>query len=1044
MKDSIRKFYQKFKKLPGYARITTYFVLTYAVFLLLIGVISPLILEKQIPEQLSTQTGRSVSLQKISINPFLLRVTVNNFKISQQKSDLAFVRFKQLQFEPLFWKSVFTLTPTLDYMTLSTPKINLSSYAGTKGNTVFSFQDIINNLEKQKTSDSSSSAPQTGSEIQSSPFAFKANKITIAHGSVTYNDKSKSVTFQYPDINFSLNNINTLAPIDRTEKAGTSTDKLIDFNWFALSIKGIQQHLIDITGRFQLYPLKIDSGLSVKHFGLPSVWPYAQDYINGQLKSGKLDFSTQILITEKNQTLNFSTKNGQLALSDLLLNTHQSKPVVSLANLKIAQISADSTKKAVQINSVQMDKFIIRSELEKNGIDLTKLYKKSSNATDEPSIPASSNTKAEPSISTDYQKSWLVILNKFKMSDSQFSVIDNAIAKKVKWHLNPVNIQLTDIRSDLATPIKYSVNLGLFSTTKTEPKPIVGNINGQGLLNSQQQTINGNIKITNIDLSDIQPYLKPYVNIDLIKGQFSTEGKLEASFTGDNLKFAGNIGISHLHINDKLENKPFLTWSDMAIHNLAYNQKKSSLSIDSVTFTKPYSKVLIDKKKNTNINDILKNSTQETKAKPASKVQTESTKKKHNKAQADKKLRIAINKILIKDGSAYFADQSLTPHFASGINSINGYIGRLTSSANTAAKVDLKGKLDKYAPIKIQGEINPLLNTPYLNLVLDIKGAELTSVNPYSGTYAGYYIDKGQMSLTLNYWLKQNQLKGSNHIYIDQLQLGKPSNSKLATSLPVKLAIALLQDRNGVIDLGVNVSGDINDPSFGIGSVVLTAIKNIIVKAVTAPFSLLANLIGSDEQLNVVQYAPGTAELESEEKDRLSKLAKALTERPKLKLSVEGHVAKNQDAIALAEIQFKAQLQKSSGLPELPEDLTASRLPLKGPLIDSLTALYIHQFGDVVDTLRDSIESQLKESEQDLEVSDNEIEKRLHITMYNQLVNAQNVSEEALTKLAYSRASNVKTYLVNSQGIDPQRVFLLNSRLGQKEDKAEATIALDN
>lgn len=1058
MKDSIKRFYAKFKALPKYIRIATYLVFTYGVFLLLLGVVTPLVLEKQIPSQLSQLTGRTVTVSKVSINPFLLRVTVNDFKIAEQQQEDTFVGFKQLQFEPLFWKSVFTLTPTLDYATLSAPMVNVASETDPQGNLILSFQDILDNIEKNAASEQPETSATT-EETDNSPIAFKANKLAITDGSVTYADNSKKVTFRYPKIDFSLDDIDSLSLLENkanNEEVKESDEKPVDFNKFVLTLAGENNHLINFDGRFQLYPLLVNSHLAIEHFSLPSVWPYAADYLNGQLSKGELAFSSQISLADENQNLIVRTKEGQLTFSDLFLATQKSRPEISLASLSIGQIGIDSAKQSVLIDAINMNKLNIQGELKKNGIDLAGLYKQpASKNTPTPTKPKTS-TEAKPqanseTVSTkENQKDWLVVINQFNLSNSQISVIDNAIANKVNWQLNPINIQLADIQSDLAKPIQYEIDLGLFNTVKTEQKPLIGKIHGQGQIDNQQQQVDGNLKITGIDLSDLQPYLKPYVNIDLKKGLFSTEGKLHTAFDGEDLTFNGNIDIKSLHINDKLENKPFLTWSDMVVNKLAYNQSKSSLSINTITLDKLYSKVLIDKNKNTNINDILnasgdkKSLQKDTKTKTDTKQSKSKTTTKATKPSTTKNdLKITINKILFKDGSAYFSDQSLTPNFASGINSINGYIGKLTSDANTAAKVDLKGKIDKYAPLTIKGEINPLLETPYLDLALDIQGAELTSINPYSGTYAGYYIDKGQMSLTLNYWLKNNQLKGSNHVFIDQLQLGEPSNSELATSLPIKLAIALLQDRNGVIDLGVNVSGDINDPSFGIGSIVLTALKNIIVKAVTAPFALLANLIGSDDELNIVQFASGTAALSADEEDKLAKLASALTERPGLKLSLEGHVAKNSDAIALAETQLQTQLQTVSGLDALPEGLTASQLPLEGPLVDGLETVYEQQFGDIADSLRDTIESKMKEATPNKDIDDNEVTKRLHITMYNQLVNAQDVSEDALTQLAYTRATNVKTYLVN-QKIDPQRIFLINSRLSQKEDKSEVSITLDN
>jgi len=157
--------------------------------------------------------------------------------------------------------------------------------------------------------------------------------------------------------------------------------------------------------------------------------------------------------------------------------------------------------------------------------------------------------------------------------------------------------------------------------------------------------------------------------------------------------------------------------------------------------------------------------------------QTAAKEKNTAKTAADKAFKLDIGSIAIKSGSAYFADNSLTPNFASGIEGLEGKISHLSSTPGTKASVDIKGKIDKYAPVTLRGEVNPLLEKPYLDLDLVFKSVELTSVNPYSGTYAGYYIDKGQLSLALNYQLEDNQLKGDNHLVIDQLKLGKPSDS---------------------------------------------------------------------------------------------------------------------------------------------------------------------------------------------------------------------------------------------------------------------------
>ncbi len=193
----------------------------------------------------------------------------------------------------------------------------------------------------------------------------------------------------------------------------------------------------------------------------------------------------------------------------------------------------------------------------------------------------------------------------------------------------------------------------------------------------------------------------------------------------------------------------------------------------------------------------------------------------------------------------------------------------MSSVPGTKASVDISGNIDRYAPVKVKGEINPLLDQPYLDLDVIFQSVELTTVNPYSGTYAGHYIDRGQLSLSLNYQLENNQLKGSNHVVIDQLQLGKASESDLATDLPISLAIALLQDSDGVIDLGVEVSGDVDDPEFSLGAVIWSTISNIITKAVTAPFSFIAGLADSDDELNVIEFEFGANTLTTDEQEKL-------------------------------------------------------------------------------------------------------------------------------------------------------------------------------
>ncbi|MGL4898526.1 MAG: DUF748 domain-containing protein, partial [Shewanella sp.] len=524
-------------------------------------------------------------------------------------------------------------------------------------------------------------------------------------------------------------------------------------------------------------------------------------------------------------------------------------------------------------------------------------------------------------------------------------------------------------------------------------------------------------------------------------------GQLTANAKGHAI-YQGNVELDELTVLDNVQKTPLLKWQKMKINQLDFNQQLNRLNIDHLAFHQPYAKVVIAKDRSTNISNLIVERSAPTRASNAPKAAVNANNSTAVAAQPTAKspaapadFSLAINKISVNQGSAYFADNSLTPNFASGIEQLEGTISQLSSAANTTASVDIKGKIDKYAPVTLKGDINPLLDMPYLDLDLVFKNVELTSVNPYSGTYAGYYIDKGQLSLALNYKLEQNQLKGSNHLVIDQLKLGKRSHSDLATSLPVSLAVALLQDRNGVIDLGVEVSGDLDSPSFSLGNIIMTALTNVITKAVTAPFSFISHLIGSDETLDNIDFAAGSASLDSQGQANLDKIAKGLTERPMLQLNLEGAVDAAHDSQAIAEQLMQTQLAKLANIPvnELPDDLSPSQFPTQGPLADALINFYQQQFSADPKAIRATIAMEANNAELTAE----DITTRWHIALYNQLVNAQNVPQSKLGDLAQERAKTVKAYLVDTQGIAPERIFLLESRVTLSQDAAQVNLSIN-
>ncbi|MGI2226326.1 DUF748 domain-containing protein [Shewanella frigidimarina] len=649
----------------------------------------------------------------------------------------------------------------------------------------------------------------------------------------------------------------------------------------------------------------------------------------------------------------------------------------------------------------------------------------------------SQTTQQKTAIAAD--SPWLVTLNKISIAQYQVKLGEGIASDKIiLWQIGPIDLTTGVIKSDLSSPIDYQFSAG---------------INQQSLLTSTgqvdvlAQTVSAEIDFSNMLLSRLQPYIAPYINITIEDGMFSTKGILHAD-AKDTLTYSGSANISQLHINDNVLKQPLLTWQTMDINQLSFDRQQANIDIDEINVDKLFSRLIISPDRSTNISELISTPAdikQTTASVKTDKVAVSTSKADQatlpagNEQPVDApKMKLNINKIGFIDSSAFFADNSLTPNFASGIEMLNGQITNLSSNPETTASVDLAGKIDKYAPVTLKGDINPLLAQPYLDLNLNFDKVELTSVNPYSGTYAGYYIDKGQLSLDLTYQLKNNELVGSNHVVIDQLELGKRSNSSLATSLPVTLAIALLQDRHGVIDLGVDVSGDIDSPSFSFGSIIINALGNIITKAVTSPFSFLAGLVDSDEQIDKISFEYGRSNISLKQKSTLDKLAKALIDRPLLNLNIKGSVDLINDKQALAETKLHKQLANAAGIKfkDFPKSISASKYPATGPLADALYQLVEQELS------QDPLDIKQKLQQKKPKLTEAELITRWHIGLYNMLKNHQQFTADEFGLLAQKRAKAVKAYLIVQTEIDPGKIFVLESRINTAEDAAEALLEL--
>jgi hypothetical protein len=222
--------------------------------------------------------------------------------------------------------------------------------------------------------------------------------------------------------------------------------------------------------------------------------------------------------------------------------------------------------------------------------------------------------------------------------------------------------------------------------------------------------------------------------------------------------------------------------------------------------------------------------------------------------------------------------------------------------------------VDEYGLARIDGAMNlldPLVST---DVTMEFRNLLMSNLSPYTVQFAGREIDEGKLDLDLGYRISNGQLQGQNAIVISDLVLGKEVDHPDAVSLPLGLAVALLTDANGVIDIDLPVEGDVNDPEFRIGGVVWQAFAGLITKIVSAPFRLLGNLIGVDsEDFGRFQFLAGRADLTPPELEKVAQLLQALQQRPELGLEIAGVFDPAIDVPALQYQRLRAVLLERLG-----------------------------------------------------------------------------------------------------------------------------------
>jgi len=540
------------------------------------------------------------------------------------------------------------------------------------------------------------------------------------------------------------------------------------------------------------------------------------------------------------------------------------------------------------------------------------------------------------------------------------------------------------------------------------------------------------LHVAQIDLTALQPYIARRSALDLLSGRLAASLAIDRAAAGA-LTVSGDTSVARLRTVDR-SRQDFVTWDRLSMEGIQYRSQPAALRIRRIVAVKPYARVIVAADRSLNLREALSSGQAQTHSISRTSSSPPATAAAHPaSAGASSTLPVSIGRIQISNASARYTDLWIEPHFTLAIQDLSGDISGMSSAPGSRARIQLEGKVDRYAPITISGELNLLAAQLYTDLKMSFQGVELTTATPYSAHFAGYKIEKGKISADITYHIDAGRLTANHHIVIDQLQLGDKVESPDAVKLPLKLAVALLRDRNGVIDLGLPITGSLSDPQFRLGPLIWKVVVNVLEKAVTAPFELLGKLFGAGPEIKFIDFDAGSSSLDDSDRQRLASVVKALQARPSLELDVPSAYTPELDRPALGAQLLQSKLLElrsreagahKRGSPA-PAPADASTLATPEEHFHLLVAEYRSELGrdaPLPPEAQAVVQAQSKKKAAEGPPLDPAI-AALQSALLGRIV----VSDDDLQALGRRRARVIQGALLGDGKIPPARLFVLNS-----------------
>lgn len=700
----------------------------------------------------------------------------------------------------------------------------------------------------------------------------RVEQLTINAGIVDVEDRALDTDFE-----------TRLGPIDiAVVKFSTRPNESGDQRIVVVSEGGTR---LEWTGSLQLSPLLSEGSVTVRGPYLPVVYRYFQDQLNFSIGTGQVDMAFDYRIAlPPNNALNASIENLDGRLTGITASAAERDTVfLDLPEIRLRDGFARWPARQAGAASLELAGAAVELWRDVDGeLIFSQLLAAGPVAAEE---PPGELAETPP---------WQLSLDKLSAGGLRIGLTDDALTTPGRLEIAAIDLDVSGISN--ADGAEFPLALGIDFAG-------MGRIDVDGSVTALPELrVAVALTVANVALAMAQPWISDALLVRIADGRAA--GRFDITVgPGDQLDVDGGVRVIDLDIRDSDQGERLVGWKELDVDRVRFAGPPIALEASQLVFKEPYARVVINEDGSTNFARLPRADAGEDEPTPAA-------------AEASVP-DITVGRIRVKDGAMNFVDLMLPLPFEAEVRELEGSVSTLATNSRAPTTIELEGKVDEYGFAQIQGSLLPADITAATDVRVLFRNVEFPDLSPYTIRFAGRRIDDGRLEVDLRYRITEGALNAQNRVVIDRIALGEKVAHPNAMDLPLGLAVALLQDSSGRINIDLPITGNLDDPEFSVGAVVLRAFATLITKAVTSPFRLLGGLIGVDsENFDRIEFEAGRSGLTPPEREKLEQLAAALALRPQLKLTVAGAIDPEVDALAIRAERVDARIEAMIDVPD--------------------------------------------------------------------------------------------------------------------------------